>query len=297
MSERTFRFGVVATQAPSGAEWIDKARRVEALGYDTLVMPDNVAYGLAAFPALATAAAATNTLRIGTYVLANDFRHPVLLAKETATLDFLSGGRVELGIGAGRPDAAGDNRMLGKPFDAGGVRRRRLAESLAIVKGLLAGERVTAPGPSYAATDAVIALRPIQQPHPPILVAGAGRRMLELAGREADIVALGLPFDASGAAAAERIAWVRDAAGDRFGQIELNLNLMAVDGRVPRYLAGRLDAADLVRSGAIAAVAGTPDGMADQLRERRSSLGISYVMVADELIEVFAPVVERLADR
>src|SRR5438105_11982545 len=100
MSTRTFRFGVVAARAGSGQEWLDKARRVESLGFDTLVLPDTLQYSLAPFPALAAAAAVTRTLRVGTFVLANDYRHPVMLAKEAATLDFISGGRLELGIGA-----------------------------------------------------------------------------------------------------------------------------------------------------------------------------------------------------
>ena len=126
---RPFRFGVVAAAARSGDEWIGKARRAESLGYATLVMPDNLQYTLAPLPALAMAAAATTSLRLGTYVLPNDFRNPVLLAKDVATLDLLSGGRFELGIGAGRPDAARENSMLGLAFDSGAVRIERLAES------------------------------------------------------------------------------------------------------------------------------------------------------------------------
>src|SRR3984893_995674 len=130
---RPFRFGVVASAARSADEWLPRARRAESLGYATLVMPDNLQYTLAPLPALAMAAAATRTLRVGTYVLANDLRHPVLLAKEVATLDLLSGGRFELGPGAGRPDAATENRMLGLPFDSGAVRLARLAESIGIL--------------------------------------------------------------------------------------------------------------------------------------------------------------------
>ncbi|MGH2560362.1 MAG: TIGR03621 family F420-dependent LLM class oxidoreductase [Thermomicrobiales bacterium] len=233
---RPFRFGVIATRANSGAEWVGSARRAEALGFSTFVMPDGVAYGLSPFPALAAVEAATTTLRLGTYVLANDFRNPVFVAKEAATVDFLSGGRFELGIGAGRPDAVHDNRMLGLLFDRGGVRLARLAESLAIIKALLAGERATATGPYYAVHEATAAPRPIQQPRPPLMVAGSGRRMLELAAREADIVALGFPPDTTEASAAAKIGWMRAAAGARFDQVELNLNLIAVDGQVPRLV-------------------------------------------------------------
>src|SRR5215467_13732785 len=110
---KPFRFGVVSAFAPSGEHWLATARRVESLGFATLVIPDNLRHTLAPMPALAAAAAATQTLRIGTYVLANDYRNPLMLAKEAATLDLLSGGRLELGVGAGRPTAEADNRMLG----------------------------------------------------------------------------------------------------------------------------------------------------------------------------------------
>src|ERR1700682_2147845 len=140
---RPFRFGVVAAAARSADEWITKARRAESLGYATLVIPDNLRYTLAPLPALAVAAAATRTLRVGTYVLANDLRNPVLLAKDVATLDLLSGGRFELGLGAGRPDAAAENRMLGLPFDFGAVRVARLAESIGILKAVLGGPPVS----------------------------------------------------------------------------------------------------------------------------------------------------------
>src|SRR5262249_29309978 len=183
---------VVGAQGRAGGEWKEEAGRIEGLGYATIAVPDGLRYTLAPLPALAVAAAATRTLRVGTYVIANDFRNPVLLAKEAATLDLLSGGRLELGIGAGRPGAAEDNRMLGIPFDPGGVRLARLAEAIAIVKALLGGGAATATGGHYRVADAEISPRPVQQSHPPLLVAGSGRRMLELAAREADIVALGV---------------------------------------------------------------------------------------------------------
>jgi probable F420-dependent oxidoreductase len=172
---------VVAAQARSGEEWADKARRVESMGYATLLTPDGLQYTLAPLPALMAAAMATRTLRVGTYVIANDFRNPVLLAKEAATLDVLSGGRFELGIGVGRPAAAEDNRMLGIPFDSGAVRVARLAESLALIKALLSGQTVTATGPHYSAANAQVSPRPLQQPRPPILVGASKRRLLQRA--------------------------------------------------------------------------------------------------------------------
>jgi probable F420-dependent oxidoreductase len=289
-----FRFGVVTAFARSGDEWVARARQVESLGYATLVVPDNLRHTLAPLPALATAAAATRDLRVGTYVLANDLRHPVLLAKDAASLDLLSGGRLELGIGAGRPNAADDYRMLGMPFESGRVRMARLAESLRVIKALLVGEPV--PG-----STAEVSPRPLQQPRPPILVAGSGPQMLALAAREADIVALGVGPTATEAEVKGKVGLVREAAGstDRFEQLELNINLMAVGHQVPRFIASQmgLSADDLARAGAVSALVGSPDEMCDTLQRRREQLGISYVLVADELMEGLAPVVARLAGR
>lgn len=297
MAQQPFRFGVVVAQAANGEAWSEKARRVEGLGYDVFVMPDGLAHLMDPFPALAVAANATRRLHVGTYVLANDFRNPLLVAQAAATLAFLSDSRFELGLGAGRPDSAAENRMLGLPFDAGRERVARLAASVRIVKAVLAGEQVTAPGPYYANADAALAPELTRRSAPPLLIAGGGRALLTLAGREADIVGLGVAPDTTETAAAEKIGWVRDAAGDRFGQMILNLNLLAINGRSPRWLAGRLDVAALARAGAIAVLAGSPDEMAAQLRQRRAALGISYLTVSDELMEDFALVVERLAGR
>jgi probable F420-dependent oxidoreductase len=299
MAGRPFRFGVVAAQARSGDEWAEKARHIESMGYSTLLMPDGLQYSLAPLPALTAAAIATRTLRVGTYVLANDYRNPVQLAKDAATVDVLSGGRFELGIGVGRPSADVDNKMLGIPFDSGAVRVARLAESLALLKALLSGQPATATGQHYAAANAQISPRPVQQPRPPILVAGSKRRLLELAARDADIIALGIPPTEPEAGVAQRIAWIREAAGARFDELELNLNLMAVGQQVPRYIASQmgLTAESLARSGAVAALTGTTDEMVVALQRRREKFGVSYIVVGDELMEGLAPVVERLAGR
>jgi probable F420-dependent oxidoreductase len=296
---RPFRFGVVAAQARSAEEWTDRARRVESLGYSTLLVPDGLRHTLAPVPALAAAAAVTRSLRVGTYVIANDFRNPVLLAKEAATLDLVSGGRFELGIGVGRPAAEEDNRMLGLAFDSGGVRVARLAESLALIEPLLAGQPATASGRHYAVAGAEISPGPVQRPRPPILVAGSGRRLLSLAARTADIVALGLAPTEPEAGAAERVGWLREAAPERFDQLELNLNLMAVGDQVPRWISMQmgLSAAALAEAGAVSALVGSTEQMCDTLLRRRETLGITYVVVGDELMEALAPVVERLAGR
>lgn len=291
-----FRFGVVAAQARSGDDWAETARRVARLGFATLVVPDGLRYTLSPFPALAAAAAAAPALRVGTYVIANDYRHPVMLAKEAATVDWLSGGRLELGIGAGRPDASGDNAMLGLPFDPGRVRLERLGEALAIVRPLLSGQAVDFSGRHYRAAAAAISPGPVQQP-PPLLIAGGQRRMLELAAREADIVALGVAPGAGVEEVAARVDWLRAAAGSRFPRLELNLNLMAVGGQLPRYLRHTLGpAADrLAEADAIPVLKGSVGQMCDRLEWLRRTLGISYVMVGEELMEALAPVVEGLA--
>jgi probable F420-dependent oxidoreductase len=296
---RPFRFGVVAAQAPSGVEWAAKARRIESMGYSTLLMPDGLRHSLAPLPALAAAAVVTGSLRVGTYVLANDFRNPVLLAKEAATVDLVSDGRFELGLGAGRPAAVEDNRMLGLPFGSGGERVAALEESLPLIKALLRGETASTSGPRYAAESAEISPRPVQHPHPPILVAGSGRRLLSLAAREADIVAIGVAPTETESGVLERIAWLKEAAGPRFGQLELNMTLMAVGDQVPAWVSRQMGmtAEALASSGAVTALFGSVEEMCETLVRRREALGVSYVAVSDEMMEALAPVVERLAGR
>jgi probable F420-dependent oxidoreductase len=281
---RPFRFGVVAAQAASADAWLAQARHIEAAGYSTMVVPDGMRYTLAPLPALAAAAAATRRLRVGTYVLANDFRNPVLLAKDAATLDFLSNGRFELGVGAGRPAAEDDNRLLGIPFDSGARRLARLADGLRAIKAAWAEGSEISP-------------RPVQQPRPPILLAGSGKQMLALAAQEADIVALGVAPTATEAEIADKVAVLREAAGPRFADLELNMNLMAVGEQVPRYVAMqyRLTAQALGEAGAATALVGSVDQMCETLIARRERLGISYFVVGDELMDALAPVVQRLA--
>jgi alkanesulfonate monooxygenase SsuD/methylene tetrahydromethanopterin reductase-like flavin-dependent oxidoreductase (luciferase family) len=177
---------------------------------------------------------------------ANDYRHPVLLTKEAATLDLLSGGPVELGLGAGRPSAAGDHQMLGLPFDSAGVRVARLAESVALLKRLLAGETVSAQGPFYTVDRARSAPAPVQRPLP-LLVAGSGQRLLRLAARDADIIALGIAPQETEAGTAEKVGWLRAASGERFAPVELNINLVGVGGHLARYVAAQAGAVPAVQ--------------------------------------------------
>lgn len=181
-----FRFGIRAIGPRSGEAWIAQARRAEELGYSALLMPDHVIDQLSPVPALAAAAAATTRLRIGVHVFDNDYRNPVLLARDAATLDVLSGGRLELGIGAGW--MASDYRQLGIPYDEPRVRIDRMVEAIAIIKSLFAGEQVDHEGVHYRIHGARIGTPPVQRPHPPLVIGGGGPRMMRIAAREADIV-------------------------------------------------------------------------------------------------------------
>jgi probable F420-dependent oxidoreductase len=298
-SRHPFRFGVVAAQAPSAEAWIASARRAEDLGFSTFSIPDTLGPTLAPIPALTAVAMATRTLTVGTYVLANDVRNPVLLAREAATLDFLSGGRLELGLGAGRPGIEADYRKLGIPLESVGVRVERLIEAVSILKRLFAGEQVDADGKHYRAAGADVYPRPVQQPHPPILIAGSGQRMLSLAAREADIVALGVAPNQGEAVFQQKIDTLRAAAGARFDQIELNVNLAAVGNAVHPWTARQFGVTleQLKEIGSPSTLLGTPDEMCEQLEARRARLGISYVNCGADMMETMAPVVARLAGR
>jgi probable F420-dependent oxidoreductase len=173
---KPFRFGVNLWQAASRAAWVDKARKLEALGYAVLSVPDHLADCLAPLPALVSAAEATTHLRIGTYVLNNDIRHPVLVAREAATVDLLTEGRLQLGLGAGFMQAEYD--QMGVRFDSGGRRVERLAEAVRIIKGLFTGQPVTFVGHHYHVTQHQLQPLPVQRPHPPLLIGGNGRRLL-----------------------------------------------------------------------------------------------------------------------
>jgi probable F420-dependent oxidoreductase len=315
---RPFRFGVIGEGIRSARELLAGARRAEALGYSTLLLRDHFVpepFGdqLAPMVALAAAAGATRTLRVGTLVLDNDYRHPVLLAKEAATLDLLSGGRFELGIGAGW--LREEYRRAGMPFDAPGVRVGRLEESLRVVKGLLAGSAVTFEGEHYTVDGITGFPAPVQRPRPPILVGAGSRRMLGIAGREADIVGIlprALPAgtisedvsERSGAAVAEKVGWVREAAGERFGGVELSMVVSVRLARDHREAAERLAAQQGWGGAAAERVLEMPSvflgpvaRIVDQMQARRERYGFSYLVVSDGAIDTMTPVVERLAGR
>ena len=310
-SDRRFRFGAQLSFARTAEEWAAKARRVEELGYSTLCVPDHFDDQLAPIPALVAAAAATTTLRVGTLVLDNDYRHPLLVAKEAATVDVLSGGRFELGMGAGW--LSSDYEQSGIPCDPAGVRIDRLEEGLAVVKGLLAGGTFTFTGKHYTVSRHPGTPPPVQQPRPPILVGGGGRRILSLAGREADIVSVNFDLrtgsigthvgvTATAEATADKVGWVREAAGDRFDGVELSytvyLTMLTEDREGVAAGLGSGFGMDTEQVLAMPNFAiGTPLQIADELARRRDELGLSYVIVGGECHEAMAPVVARLTGR
>ena len=307
---KPFRFALQTSDATSDEDWREKARRAEALGYSTLYMPDHfIDSPLAPMPAIAMAAAVTETLRVGTLVLGNDYKHPAIVAKEAATIDLLSDGRLELGIGAGWMEV--DYTALGLEYDSAGTRIERLDEAVSVIKGCWGEGAFSFSGRHYCVTDYEGTPKPVQQPGPPLLIGGGGRKVLSLAGREADIVGIN-PNLRAGAITAdavqtsladhtrEKIGWVREAAGARFEEIELQIRyfLCAVtddrQGLAEMMAPGfGLTAEEALESGV--ALVGTVDHIVEQLEQRREEWGVTYVVVGDYVVEEFAPVVAALA--
>lgn len=285
MHPRTFRFAVVAAQAPTAQAWQGLARRAEELGYDTLLAPDTMTT-LEPFTALAAAATATERLRVGTFVLPVPFYTPSEIAWRALALDLLSGGRLDLGLGAGRPGAEDEVVHRERRFGTPAERVKQLSDAIHIVKEELAAAAAS-PSP----------LKPVQKPHPPILVAAAGPKMFQLAAAEADILTLGLSPATTEDGLAAKIAELRAVAGARFDDLELSHNLAGVGTELPAYLSQQMgmDPAELIRTGAPSILTGTPQQMADTLRRRRDDLGISYIAVNGMFMEKLAPVVETLA--
>ena len=230
---KKFRFGVQTSGAKSGDDWREKARKIEGLGFSTLFIPDHFDEQYAPMPAMVSAAEATTTLRVSGLVLDNDYKHPLVLAKEIATLDVLSGGRVELGLGAGWMET--DYVASGIPYDRPGVRISRFAEGLTIIKGLLGDEPVDFKGKFYTITNHTGTPKTVQKPVP-VLIGGGGKRVLSIAAREANIVSVNYNL-APGAvnqsvmktgdatSTEEKIRWIQEAAGSRFDDIELSVTV------------------------------------------------------------------------
>jgi probable F420-dependent oxidoreductase len=308
---RPFRFGVQLSHAASSAAWTDLAREAESLGYSTLFLPDHFGDQLAPGPALTAAAAATSGLRVGTLVLDNDYKHPVVTAKEMATIDLLSGGRLELGIGAGW--MASDYEQSGIAMDAAATRVDRLEEGLTVLKGLFAPGPFSFEGAHYRVTDLDGLPAPAQSPHPPFIIGGGGPRVLALAGREADIVGINPAIrsgrvdgdaarDGSAAVTDRKLGWVREAAGERYDDLEIQMLLFAcvvtddragvLEGMAPMFGLTPDELADYPHSWV-----GSIDQIADDLVARRARWDTSYLVVqgVDAMREA-APIVARLAD-
>lgn len=314
-----FRFLANVPDQVDGTALAVLARRAESLGYSTLMMPDHLVTQYAPIPLLTAAAMATETLRVGTFVLNNNLRHPAVLAQELATLDRLSGGRLELGIGAGWNKPEHD--AIGIPFEPVGTRITKLAEAITVVKGCFGDERVSFVGEHYTITDYDAQPKPVQRPHPPIFVGGGGRRLLTLAGREAQIVGLAprLAKNTQGAprldtpsitftATEEKIGWVRAAAGDRFDAIELNTyptgGPMVLTSDSKAEAARRADelrertGVDLTVEEILESphvFIGSVKELTRKIVELRERLGISSFLFDD--MEAFAPIVEELVGR
>ena len=321
---RPFRFSVQAFEAQSGPQWTGLARRAEDLGYSTLFTTDHY-FGpgdisdssghrpvdVAPLTAMTAAAMATTGLRVGCRVFCVDYHHPVVLAKELATLDMLSGGRVEVGLGAGWVTAEYDG--LGIAMDRPGVRIERLAETAELLKAHWAGSPLAYDGKFVRASGVAGRPLPVQQPHPPLFIGGGAPRVLRLAGRLADIVSInfnnaagklgsGSVASSTREATAEKIGWIREGAGDRFGDIELELAAYFIaisddPGSAVAAMAQRFGVSPQVLAEHPHALIGSVPAICDQLEQRRSELGVSYINVAQRSMEAFAPVVARLAGR
>jgi probable F420-dependent oxidoreductase len=311
---RPFRFGVICEQMQSAEAWVTKARRAEDYGYATFLVRDHFIrepFGdqLAPLIALMAAADATRTLRVGSLVLDNDYRHPVMLAKEAATLDLLSEGRFELGIGAGW--LRSEYEQAGMAFESAGVRVSRLEEAIHILKGLWSSQPLTFVGNHYTVTNLNGFPRPFQRPHPPILVGAGSKRMLALAAREVDIVGIlpkALPngtiseeiTERLPATMAQKVEWVRQAAGERFHELELNMIITPIFTEQRRQRAEQL-ALERGWSGITSEAVlgmpsifiGTPNQIVEDLQRRREQYGFSYIVVSDASMEAFAPIVSR----
>lgn len=304
---RPFRFGVVAEKAKSRQEWITKARRAEDLGYTTLLVPDHLNFDIDPTVGLMAVADATS-LRIGSHVFCNDFRHPLVLARQAANLDLFSEGRFQLGLGCGY--LAEEYHQAGIPLDPVGVRISRFEEALQIIKAYFHQEQVTFSGHYYHINGMKAAIKTVQKPHPPIYVGGGGKRVLSIAAREADIIGLVARNNARGLdwtsslpdANKEKLAWIRQAAGERFSQLEFSSTVfIAAVTEHPEHAAQQIGS----RVGLTAQqsfeclqmLIGTTEQIVEELQKRRERFGVSCIEITEANMEALAPVVARLAGR
>ncbi len=308
---KPFRFGVQLNGAPTGPEWMETARRIEGHGYDVATMPDHFGDQFAPVPGLTALLAATTTLRASALVFDNDYKHPLVLAKEMATMDVLSGGRIEIGLGAGWMKS--DYEQAGMEYDRAGVRVDRFVEGLAVIKGVMGPGPFSFDGDHYTIRDHDGFPKPVQSPRPPVIIGGGGPRVLGIAAREADIVGVNGTLD-SGVIGPEAIATMtRDAVVDkvavvaeaaraagRLDEIEMNIRTFFVsvtDDRATRVaeMASLIGVDDEMIRRSPFALIGSVDQIVDDLVARREEFGFSYVIVGGEEVDDFAPVVARLA--
>ncbi len=306
---KPFRFGIQCSSPPDvdKQSWTALARRLEGIGAYRMTVSDHLDDQLAPIAALMAAADATTTLRIGALVLCNDYRHPAVMAKEAATLDILSEGRFELGLGAGWMTT--DYQHAGIPLDPPARRVERLEEAVQVVKGLFSDGPCTFHGEHYRIEG--LSGSPKPRPDLPIVIGGGGRKVLEVAGRHADIVGLnpklakGVIDAAAGPSATEaatirKLGWIREAAGDRYAALELQTRIHVVivtddregtaEAMAPAF---GIPAEESLRSPH--ALCGTVEQIADDLIERRETLGISAIGLSLSDLDAMEPVIERLA--
>lgn len=306
---KPFRFGVQSRSMGPRDAWLESVRRIEALGYSSVGWADHFVGGLDPIASLAAAAVATERLRLTSFVLDNDFRHPAVLAMAAGTIDILSGGRLDLGIGAGwmKPEYT----QSGIPFDPPGVRIARLEETLQVLTQLFTGQPVTYTGEYYQVQELALSPVPVQQPHPPFVIGGGSRKILNLAGKYADIVGItnrALPDgakdleDLTAEAMERKVGWIREGAGDRFAQIELNMICVRVIITDDREAAAAemtthlpLSVAQILDAPAI--LIGSTDQIISTLRERRERFGVSNIVIIEPMMDAFAPVVAALSGR
>lgn len=307
---RGFRFGIQVSKASTATDWAEIARRAEGAGYDVLTMPDHFTDQLAPVPALMAAADATTTLRVGALVFDNDYKHPVVLAKELATMDVLSNGRTEIGLGAGW--MISDYEQAGIPYDSPKVRIDRFVEGLAIIKGVMQEGPFSHSGTHYTVTNYEGYPKPVQKPVPPILIGGGGKRVLTLAAREADIIGINGTLTTgvvgpealdtmTAASVDEKVDIVAEAAraAGRINDIEMNIRTFfvkvtndreaTVDGISKMFSVSH----DLIDASPFALI-GSVESCIEQLLERREKWGFSYTIVGGENIDECAPIVAAL---
>ena len=306
---RPFRFGVQVSRTATGREWSDLARKVEATGFDVFTMPDHFTDQLAPVPAMAAAAAVTTDLRFCALVYDNDYKHPLILAKEMATMDVLSEGRVEIGLGAGW--MISDYEQAGIPYDSPKVRIDRFMEGLSVIKGCMSDGAFSFTGDHYTITNYNGLPKPVQT-LPPVLIGGGGKRVLSYAAREADIIGINGTLTAgvvgpealstmTAGAVDEKVAIVADAAAKagRSDDIEMNIRTFFVKVTDDRAAAvegiSKMFGVDqtMIDESPFALI-GSADHVTEQLLARREKWGFSYTIVGAENVDEFAPVVARL---